>query len=130
MTRRIVLLSTLAMLVATALVAQGRWEVLGKRNVRYRLDHDTIVVGRKEGTFNAIKIDVGRRGVNFERVVIHFANGGDQQVAMRSSIPARGETRVIDIEGRNRVIRSIDFWYDAKSLGRGGSSTVRVLGRR
>jgi hypothetical protein len=130
MTRRIVLIGTLAMMVATALVAQGRWEVLGKRNVRDRLDHDTIVVGRKEGTFNAIKIDVGRRGVNFDRVVIHFANGGDQQVAMRSSIPAHGETRVIDIEGRNRVIRSIDFWYDAKSLGRGGSSTVRVLGRK
>jgi hypothetical protein len=87
------------------------------------------VVGKKEGVFNAIKIDVGRRGVNFERVVIHFANGGDQEVALRASIPARGESRVIDIDGRNRVIRSIDFWYDAKSLGRGGTSTVRVLGR-
>jgi len=129
MTRRIVWIGTLAMFVATALVAQGRWEVLGKRNVRDRLDHDTIVVGKKEGVFNAIKIDVGRRGVNFERVVIHFANGGDQEVALRASIPAKGESRVIDIEGRNRVIRSIDFWYDAKSLGRGGSSTVRVLGR-
>jgi len=129
MTRRIVLICTLAIFVAVTLAAQGRWEVLGKRNVRDRLDHDTIVVGKNKGTFTAIKIDVGRRGVDFDRVVIHFANGGDQNVAMRASIPAKGESRVIDIDGRNRVIRSIDFWYDAKSLGRGGSSTVRVLGR-
>jgi hypothetical protein len=36
---------------------------------------------------------------------------------------------VIDIEGRDRVIRSIDMWYDARSVGRGGAATVRVLGR-
>jgi hypothetical protein len=60
-------------------------------------------VGKNKGTFTAIKIDVGRRGVDFDRVVIHFANGGDQNVAMRASIPANGESRVIDIDGRNRV---------------------------
>ena len=62
-------------------------------------------------------------------MVIHFANGEDQSVELRNSIRAGGETRVIDIDGGSRIITSIDFWYDAKTLGRGNSATVRSLGR-
>ena len=67
--------------------------------------------------------------MDFERVVVHFANGDDQKIELRATIPAGGESRVIDLEGKERVIRSIDMWYDARTRGRGGSATVRVLGR-
>jgi len=106
------------------------WALLGERVVTDRADHDTIRVGRDRGSFTGVKFEVRRRGVDFHRVVIHFANGEDQKVEMRNSIPAGGETRVIDIDGANRIITSIDFWYDAKTLGRGRSATVRSLGRR
>jgi len=105
------------------------WAVLGDRVVTDRADHDTIRVGRDRGSFTAVKFEVRRHGVDFHRVVIHFANGEDQKVELRNSIPAGGETRVIDIDGSNRIITSIDFWYDAKTLGRGRSATVRSLGR-
>lgn len=106
-----------------------RWELLGQRQVTDRADHDTIRVTAAKGNFTAVKFEVRGRAVDFHRVVIHFANGGDQNVELRNTIPAGGESRVIDIDGRDRVIRSIDFWYDAKTLGRGGRATVRVLGR-
>lgn len=67
--------------------------------------------------------------MDFRRVTIHFANGDDQTVELRATIPAGGESRVIDIDGANRVIREVEFWYDAKTLGRGGRALVRVLGR-
>lgn len=105
------------------------WVLLGERVVTDRNDHDTIRVGRDRGSFTAVKFEVRRHGVDFHRVVIHFANGEDQKVEMRNSIPAGGETRVIDIDGANRIITSIDFWYDAKTLGRGRSATVRSVGR-
>ena len=107
----------------------GRWELLGERTVTDRADHDTVKVGGAKGDFTAIKLEVQRRAVGFRRVVIHFRNGDDQKVELRDTIGANGESRVIDIEGRDRVIRSIDFWYDAQSLGRGGRAVVRVLGR-
>ena len=107
----------------------GRWELLGARTVTDRADHDTVKVGAAKGDFTAVKFEVQRRAVNFHRVVIHFRNGADQKVELRDRIVANGESRVIDIDGRDRVIRSIDFWYDAQSLGRGGQATVRVLGR-
>lgn len=107
----------------------GRWELLGSRTVTDRADRDTVKVGEGKGTFTAVKLQVQRRAVSFHRVVIKFRNGDDQKVELRNTIGANDESRVIDIEGRDRVIRSIDFWYDAQSLGRGGQATVRVLGR-
>ena len=106
------------------------WALLGERVVTDRNDHDTIRVTGARGTFTAVKFEVRRHAVDFHRVVIHFGNGEDQKVDLRHSIPAGGETRVIDIDGADRVITSIDFWYDAKTLGRGRSATVRSLGRR
>ena len=67
--------------------------------------------------------------VDFHRVVIHFRGGDDQKVEMRNTIRAGNQSREIDIDGKDRVIRSIDFWYDAKTIGRGGKATVRAMGR-
>jgi hypothetical protein len=118
---------------ACATYAQGgrgpNWVLLGERVVTDKTDRDTIRVTSGRGSFTALKFEVRRRGVDFHRVVIHFANGEDQRLELRNSIPAGGESRVIDIDGGSRIITSIDFWYDAKSLGRGGSATVRSLGR-
>jgi len=129
MTRRFVLVHIMVLLVGSLLQAQGKWEVLGQRNVSDRADHDTIAVTRAKGTFKSIRFEVRRHAVDFERVVVHFANGDDQKIELRATIPAGGESRVVDLEGKARVIRTIDLWYDAHTLGRGGSATVRVVGR-
>ncbi len=122
----------LAMATSASLHAQRArdWALLGERTVTDRGDHDTVVVSGVRGTFTAVKFEVQRHAVDFQRVVIHFGNGDDQKVELRDTIRAGGETRVIDIEGANRVIRSIDFWYDANTIGRGGRAVVRALGRR
>jgi len=135
MVRRGLILAVLAVVMtswACAVRAQpggGNWVSLGQRNVTDRVDHDTVMVTGSRGTFTAVKFTVQRRAVDFHRVVIHFANGGDQNVELRNTIRAGGESRVIDIDGADRVIRSIDFWYDTASIGRGQRATVRVLGR-
>ena len=112
---------------AAAALAAGRWVLLGERTVTDRADHDTIVVTAARGDFTAIKLTVKRRGVDFHRVVVHFANGGDQEIELRHTIPAGGESRVIDLRAGERVIRSIDLWYDARSIA-GRKAVVRVLG--
>jgi hypothetical protein len=130
--RRRFLLAVLAVLLATMTTAAQRgprWTLLGTRTVTDRGDHDTIMVTSARGTFDALRFQVRGHAVDFHRVVIHFANGGDQEVQLRETIRAGGESRVIDITGADRVIRSIDFWYDANTIGRGGRATVRVHGR-
>jgi hypothetical protein len=135
MIRQRLILATLVIVAVAAgtLEAQGRgpqWALLGQRAVTDRVDHDTIKVTAAKGDFKAIKFEVIGRAVDFHRAVIHFANGADQNVELRHTIPAGGQSRVIDIVGRDRVIRSIDFWYDAKTIAKGGRANVRALGRR
>jgi len=119
-------------LVAVALPAtaayRGRWVLLGERSVTDKIDHDTIVVTGARGRFEKIAIRVFDRAVQFHDVKVHYGDGFVQDVEIRSVIPAEGWSRIIDLSGGKRVIRSIEFWYDAQSLG--GPATVRVFGQR
>jgi hypothetical protein len=129
------ILGVLAVVILSAVgihAQRGRgpqWVLLGEREVSDKLDHDTIVVTGERGTFNAIRLDVSIHAVDFHKVVIHFRNGDDQNVELRDTIKAGGSSRAVDIDGANRIIRSIDFWYDANTIGRGGRAIVRTMGR-
>lgn len=130
--RRVLQLLLLVILVAPLTAAagqQGDWIRLGQRQVRDRSDHDEIVVTGVRGEFKQVKLAVERASVDFHRVVIHYANGDDQKLELRNTIPAGGESRAIDLDGKERVIRSVDFWYDANTR-RGRQATVRLLGKR
>ncbi|HEX9945023.1 MAG TPA: hypothetical protein VGG03_23690 [Thermoanaerobaculia bacterium] len=104
-----------------------RWEFLGERTVTDGVDHDVIPVTAVRGTFRALRIRVEDRAVQFRDVKVHFADGSVQDVAIRNVIPAGGESRVIDVRGRDRVIRSVEFRYDAQSLF-GRKATVKLYG--
>ncbi len=128
--RKLVLSSLLIMLMLAAVPAVAQpWVLLGQRIVTDRLDHDSIAVTAARGDFSAIKLTVHRRPVDVHRVVVFFANGESQEIELRSTIPAGGESRVIDLRGGDRVIRSVELWYDARSLA-GRRAVVRVFGRR
>ena len=97
-----------------------KWVKLGERTVNHAIDRDEIVVTAREGTFRKIKLKVKHRQVTFRDVKIHYANGDVQDVALRQTIPAGGQTRDIDLEGKNRVITKAVFWYN----------TTRIRGKR
>jgi len=114
---------------AAARRGHNGWTLLGERRVTDKLDHDTIVVTAGRGDFRRIELRVLERPVQFHKVVVHFGNGEHQELELRVVIEAGGRSRVIDLEGHDRVIHSIDFWYDAQSL-RGKGALVRVFGQR
>lgn len=109
--------------------ARADWDLLGTRAVNDRADHDVIAVSSQRGDFRRIKFTVQRASVDFHRVVVHFGNGSDQRIEMRNTIKAGGESRAIDLDGNDRVIRSVEFWYDANTI-RGRRAQVRVFGMR
>ena len=119
-----------AQIVITADASAARrphWELLGQRAVSDRVDHDVISVTAAEGTFRALKLRVKDRAVQFRDMKIHFSNGHVQDVELRHLIPAGGESRVIDIRGHDRAVRSVEFWYDAQSLA-GKKAEVELYG--
>ncbi|HRI04255.1 MAG TPA: DUF2541 family protein [Pyrinomonadaceae bacterium] len=124
-----VLFGALQAFICLAANAHGQRNLLGTRDVTGRVDHDRITVTSLRGDFKRIKFKVAKRAIEFYRVVVRFGNGTSQRLAFRQLIPAGGESRWVDLRGTDRVIRSIDFWYDAKSLF-GQGARIWVFGGR
>jgi hypothetical protein len=127
---RIIWAFLLLMSVGQAAFAQGarRWVLLGQTTVDGQRDRDTIVIGRSEGTFRSIQLRVAGAPVEFQRVVVHFANGTSEEVEVRDYIPAGGQTRAIDLRGNDRVISSIDFLYSRARWRHGARPRVALYG--
>jgi hypothetical protein len=89
---------------------QGSWQQLGRSYVDGRNDHDTIVVNSSE-RFTSLQLEVNGGTIQFQRVVVHFDNGGDHRLDIRDRIVSGSRTREIDLPGDRRRIRSVEFWY-------------------
>jgi hypothetical protein len=106
----------------------GPWIYLGESNVDGSSDHDKIKVGRSDGRFRALQIRVERAPIEFDRVVVHYANGGDDEVPIRSRIGAGSRTRPIDLRGGDRAIESVEIWY-ARARDNSRKPKLRLYGR-
>jgi hypothetical protein len=119
-----------ALIAGTFLAANANGQtLLGTRDVRSTIDHDSIPVTATRGEFNRLKFRVSRHGIEFYRVLVHFGNGSTQRLDLRLVIPAGGESRWIGLRGGDRVIQRIDFWYSSRSLF-GHRARIRVYGLR
>lgn len=106
----------------------NKWELLGARQVTDKVDHDTIPVTAKEGKFTKLQLKVIGAAVQFRSMKVNFGNGEVQNVELKDVIQPGKTSRVIDVQGAERTIKSVDFVYDAQTLGQKGA-TVRLLGK-
>ncbi len=68
----------------TSLHAQrGRWTYLGDSHVDGSVDHDSIRVGRSGGAFRAIQLRISGGAINFERVVVRYGDGTQDEIPIR-----------------------------------------------
>jgi hypothetical protein len=116
----------LAVLLAAAALLQN-WEPLGSRRVSFAVDRDVIDVGAREGTFEAIRIEVEGGSLEMYNIRLTFGNGDTWSPNTRVLFRQGSWSRLIDLPGPARVIRKIEFWY--RSRLRRGQATVRVFGR-
>ena len=112
-----------------AIAQPATWKLLGKKKVAWTVDRDVIVVGADEGTFKAIKMTVKKSGIRINDMKVHFSNGDVFDVKIRRVIPKGGETRVIDLPGKNRNIKKVVFWYKSTKAN-AKRATIRLWGRR
>lgn len=121
-------LKTLVFAAVMSVAAVGpafAWELLGARDVRDRVDRDTIVVegGRR---YERIRLCVYQRPVHFLDLDVRFANGARQDVPIRQRINAGQCTRAIDLVGDDRNIASVTMLYEETSRRRGAHAMVRL----
>jgi hypothetical protein len=125
----IVLSSVLFILTAGAATASAQWDNLGSKEVKDRNEQDTWHLSGK-GQYRRLKITVQHRAVNFHRLRVTYGNGEQDEIPIAALIRAGGETRAIDLEGKDRHIRKVDVWYDAHTARRGRRSQVTLYGMK
>lgn len=132
---RVVSLMFLVLALSMAAVAQrrsdrggDRWQYLGEAHVDGQRDHDSISVD-DQGAFRGLQIEVRDAPIEFQRVIVHFENGGDHEVAVRDRVRPGQRTRVIDLPGDRRRIRSVELWY-GKARYNSRRPTLRLYGVR
>jgi hypothetical protein len=127
----LLLVTLLASLLATALSdADDTWILLGTGTVSGAADHDTLSVTGEGGVVGKLQLRVRGAALRFQRIVVRYDDGDDDRIELsRDEIPAGGESRTIDLRGHDRVIRSLDLWYHADSLG-ARPAVIEVYGRR
>lgn len=116
-----------AALPSSPLFALSDWELLGTRRVSLAQETDVIDVTRRDGRFNAIRIEVDNGPIEMYDIRIQFANGEDYSPATRINFHDGEATRVIDLPGDARSINKIVFRY--KGRVRRGAAVVRIYGR-
>lgn len=103
-----------AFLAQPALARDDHWERLGCQKVGFLADHDVVRVGRRDGKFKAIRLEVGGNAVYMNDLKVVYGNGVPDDIPVRSEIRQGGQTRAIDLKGRDRVIDRIEMTYRAK----------------
>ena len=100
---------------ATNYDAARPWTKLGAKVVNYDVDKDILKVGVKDGRFDKIKLVVKAAPLNFHRCVVHFGNGDTQVVQLRKNFKRGTSSVTHDLNGRDRIITHVVFWYDTKN---------------
>lgn len=104
------------------------WVKLGQRKVDASLEKDVIEVGREEGRFVSLRIKVDDGDLVLRQMRVVFAEGSDFTPELRHEFKEGSRSHEIDLPGRARVIRRIEFVY--KSEKRHDKAVLSVYGRR
>jgi hypothetical protein len=99
---------------------KGSWRILGTTQANHRNDHDAIIVKGPYDYFRKLKFKVTDAPLQMHRMVVRYDDGGlPEKIDLRYNIPQGGESRIIDLKGRRRKIKSVELWYDTKGILRG-----------
>jgi hypothetical protein len=102
------------------------WVKLGEREVNGRVDRDRITVGRHDGKFTKLTLYVERSDLELLDFEITFGNNERFHPEVRHVFREGARTRVVDLPGDERTIKTIDLRY--KNLPGGGRARVEVWG--
>ena len=108
--------------------AAGTWRLLGTTYANHSADHDMIIVAGLYDYFRRLKFKVTNAPLNLQRMIVRYDDGGlPEKIDIRYNIPKGGESRVIDLRGGKRKIKSVEFWYDTKGF-LNGKAAVTLFG--
>lgn len=107
----------------------GRFETIEAKPI-YRRDREPVVfdLGRGEGRYARLRLQAADGGVRIRDVRITFGNGETQSIAIEDRLDDNQLSRVIDLEGDRRVVRSVRV--EARPIRGERDATLVLLAQR
>ncbi len=105
-----------------------KWQVLGKRKVNMKADHDEIPVTVLSGTFTSLKFMVLDAPIFVKNIRVFYGNGTNENFVVNKRIPKGHFSRVIDLKDNKRIIKKININYSTIPNFKGRAEVI-VLGR-
>ncbi|MEJ2228793.1 MAG: DUF2541 family protein [Alphaproteobacteria bacterium] len=121
-------LALAATVLAPAASYAARWEMLGEKTVGFRVDHDVIRVGHREGRYERLKMRVLRNDIMLLNAKVVYGNGSVDRLRIHKMIREGTETRPFELPGfRGRYIRRIELTYRSRPSF-DGRAIVQIFG--
>jgi hypothetical protein len=104
---------------------KGSWRLLGTVQANRQADHDIIIIAGPHDYFKKLKFKVTDAPLQMQRMLVRYDDGGRaENIEIRYNIPKGGESRVIDLKGGKRKLKSVEFWYDTKGFLSGKADVI------
>ena len=104
--------------------------LLGEQDVDFKVDHDKIDVKRHNGSFRSLFFLVEKNDMELFNLVVIYENGERQGIETRLIFNEGSRSRLIDLVGGERRIKSIQFTYRTIGTWQEGKARVVVYGVR
>lgn len=109
--RLAIFMAVMALVFAAYSPAMAEWELLGSAGYKARLEQSVIDVGKSEGRYQAIGIEVTGSDVEIVDLRIVYGNGTSEELRVRQVFKAGSGSRRIALKGGDRFIRQIVVTY-------------------
>lgn len=105
------------------------WIKLADRTVTHTVDHSELTIEGVHENLNAIRLKVVRGAINLHRCVVYYKDSQTQDFTILNSIPAGGESKVIELPRAGQPVTKLVFVYDTKNRGI-QKADVEIWGRQ
>jgi hypothetical protein len=106
----------------------GSWRYLGTISANSSGDHDAIIIKGPYDYFRRLKFKVTDSNIEIREMLVRYDDrAAPERIEVRQQIPKGGESRVIDIRGGKRKLKSVEFWYKDKGF-MNGKADVSLYG--
>lgn len=126
--KRFPIFSILVVLLLSSFAAQNRWVFVADKIVDFGVDRDVITV-KGNDAFTKLKLRITDAPLKMLDMDVIFENGEHFRVPLQYNFNQGEESRAIDLPGRARRIKRIEFLYETKGILR-GKARIAVWGHR
>ncbi len=120
---------TVVVLALSACVSLPHGSVfLADQSVPFKGQQGRVDIGDYDGWFRALFFKVERNDVEIFNMVVTYGNGEREKIDTRLVFNEGSRSRLINLEGGKRHIRSVEFLYKTVGNWLDGKALIRIYG--